>query len=239
MALLKRDYKNAEKYLLKAAPQAPAAWYGLARLYLLDGKFADAKKWAKKIVDSGEGDRGAEQMLEAAEKQELSPELRRTIEPPPLDDRTSADTMRGWRLFNQGRASEAKEIFQAALQANADDGAAQNGMGWCLLVSGESSEAKPYFEKLIQADPNAAGAMNGLARVLMADGDIQGAIKIWEDSLKVSQGATASMHGLADAYCEIGEYSKAAPLLERLLALQPDDARLKAKLARAREMAQK
>jgi tetratricopeptide (TPR) repeat protein len=80
-AFLRGDYKNAEKYLLKAAPQAPAAWWGLAKTYLLQGEFDKAKKWAKKIVDSGDADESAQQMLKAAEAKKLDDELRQTIEP--------------------------------------------------------------------------------------------------------------------------------------------------------------
>ena len=46
--LSERDYAKAEKFLLKAAPNAPAAWYGLSRLYLLTGKFDKAKTWTGK-----------------------------------------------------------------------------------------------------------------------------------------------------------------------------------------------
>ncbi len=62
-------------------PAAPAAWYGLARLYLLEGKFDEAKKWAKKLVDSGQADESARQMLKAAEEKKLDDNLRRMIEP--------------------------------------------------------------------------------------------------------------------------------------------------------------
>jgi Flp pilus assembly protein TadD len=80
--LSQRKYDRAEKWLLKAAPQAPAAWYGLARLYLLEGKFDQAEKWAQKLVDSGQGDESAKQMLQAAKDKQLSDDLRATIEPP-------------------------------------------------------------------------------------------------------------------------------------------------------------
>ena len=76
-------YDEAETWLLKAAPQAPAAWYGLARLYLLEGKFEDAKKWAQKIVDSGQADETAKEMLDAATNKQLSGTLRLTLEPHP------------------------------------------------------------------------------------------------------------------------------------------------------------
>jgi serine/threonine protein kinase len=81
--LLQRKYAKAEKYLLQAAPQAPAAWWGLTRLYLLQGKFDQAEKWAQKVVDSGQADDGARELLQAAKERRLSDSLRRMIEPSP------------------------------------------------------------------------------------------------------------------------------------------------------------
>jgi Flp pilus assembly protein TadD len=80
--LMQRKYDDAEKYLLQASPQAPAAWYGLARMYLLQGKFDQAEKWAQKLVNSGQADEVAKQMLAAAKSKQLSDELRASIEPP-------------------------------------------------------------------------------------------------------------------------------------------------------------
>jgi tetratricopeptide (TPR) repeat protein len=74
-------YDLAETNLLKASPQASAAWYGLARLYLLQGKFEQAEKWARKVVDSGQGDEVARRMLQAAQEQRLSDDLRMILEP--------------------------------------------------------------------------------------------------------------------------------------------------------------
>ena len=80
--LSRREYDKAEPVLLKAAQQkASAAWYGLARVYLLQGKFADAEKWAQMVEDSGQGDEIAKKMLEAAKSQKLSEGLRQTLEP--------------------------------------------------------------------------------------------------------------------------------------------------------------
>lgn len=240
LALLRRNYKDAEKYLLKAAPQASAAWYGLARLYLLEGKFNDAKKWAKKVVDSGEANDLAKEMLEAAEEKKLTPELREQIEPPASASGEGSSASNGWPLFFQGRNAEAKEAFEKALAANPSDRSAQNGLGWCLLNSGQTSEAKPYFEKVIAADPNAAGALNGLANVLAIEGDLDGAVKIWEDLVERFPAPDASApYELADAYLEKGELAKALPLLEKPAQENPSNEQLKAKLARAREKAGK
>jgi Tfp pilus assembly protein PilF len=81
--LSQRNYEAAEKDLLQAAPKESAAWYGLARLFLLEGKFDSAKEWAQKVVDSGQADDTARQMLKAAQEKHVGDELRRMIEPPP------------------------------------------------------------------------------------------------------------------------------------------------------------
>lgn len=81
--LSRREYEKAEAPLLKAAELgASAAWFGLARLYLIQGKFAAAEKWAQKLADSGQGDAIAAKMLEAAKAKALGDGLRATIEPP-------------------------------------------------------------------------------------------------------------------------------------------------------------
>ena len=80
--LAQGNYGEAEKYLLLAAPKAPAAWFGLARLYLLEGKFDQAVEWAQKTVDSGQGDETARQMLQAAREKHLSEGLRLMLQPP-------------------------------------------------------------------------------------------------------------------------------------------------------------
>ena len=79
--LAQKKYGEAETYLLKAGPRVPAAWYGLAQLYLLQGKLDQAEEWARKIVDSGQGDERARALLQAAKDKKLSDELRLMIEP--------------------------------------------------------------------------------------------------------------------------------------------------------------
>ena len=76
--------------MLKAAPRAPAAWYGLARLYLLEGKFDRAEEWASKLVDSGKADESAQQMLKAARAKKIPEGLRLMLEPQPMLTEQSA-----------------------------------------------------------------------------------------------------------------------------------------------------
>jgi tetratricopeptide (TPR) repeat protein len=235
LGLAQRNYKEAEKYLLKAAAQAQAAWYGLAKLYLLTGKYEKAAEWAEKIVNTGQADPDIQKLLAAAKKRDLPADLRRLIEPDP----NSTQVMRGWQLMNQGRSDEAKAVFAALIAKSPKDANALNGMGWCLLNSGKADEAKAYFEKALAADPEAAGAMNGLARAFNADGNIDRAIKIWQQMVEKYPGPHAGTVGLANAYFEKKEFKKAIPLLEQLAKASPNDEEIKQKLAQARAAAAK
>jgi tetratricopeptide (TPR) repeat protein len=109
--LSQRKYDEAEKYLLQAAPQAPAAWFGLARLYLLQGKFAQAEEWAQKVVDSGQGDNIANKMLQAARDKKLSEGLRATLELG-LTPNTSPNASAG-----NAKKSDANDAALPAIQA--------------------------------------------------------------------------------------------------------------------------
>jgi tetratricopeptide (TPR) repeat protein len=111
--LSRRIYGQAETYLLKAAPQAPAAWYGLTRLYLLEGKFDQAESCAQKLVDSGQADDLARQMLTAAQGKHLSEGLRFRIEPPPAANITGSTPA--------GSTSMDSVPMSAAVQSAADN----------------------------------------------------------------------------------------------------------------------
>jgi Flp pilus assembly protein TadD len=133
------DLKRAEKYLLKAAPQASAAAYGLGRLYLLTGKYAAAQKWLRKAQGDQPDDPMLQQMIDAAKAKSLPAELRRQIEPvgkPENSDSASA-TAEGWQHFNQGKLRSAEISFRKALAKDPQDAAALNGLGFCLLSSGK------------------------------------------------------------------------------------------------------
>ncbi len=61
-------------------------------MYLLQGRYADAEKWAQMVEDTGQGDAIAKKMLEAAKARNLSDGLRATIEPPaPVDSKSSPE----------------------------------------------------------------------------------------------------------------------------------------------------
>jgi tetratricopeptide (TPR) repeat protein len=200
---------------------------------LLEAKFEPAEKWAQKVVDSGQADELAKQMLQAAKEKQVSDRLRMQIAPPTAAAPVKEIVSRAWKLMNEGRRVEARKLLETELQKNPSDANAENALGWCLLNGGQPQDAKSHFQKAIQLDANAAGSMNGLARVYKAEGKDDEAVKLWQQMMDKFPGPHAGTYGLADTYLEKHDFAKALPLLEQLARANPDDPELKAKLARA------
>lgn len=232
-----REYDKAEKYLLKAGPKAPAASFGLARLYVLTGKFDKAKVWIKKALHEQPDDESLKQLMAATEKGQLSPELRKQIEPPGKPEGAPAAklAMEGWRNLNAGKARSAERSFREALAKDPDNLSAMNGLGFLLLNSGKTDEAKSYFEKCLEREPDAAGPMNGLARCLKEEGKADEAIALWEKMCKQNAGVNAGTVGLATAYAETKQFDKALPYYEQLVKSQPENEEYKRGLEEAKK----
>lgn len=236
--LSQREYAKAEKFLLKAAPNAPAAWYGLSRLYVLTGKFDKAKTWTEKALAAEPNDELLKKILAAAEQGELSDSLRKQIEPAKVsetDEPAAKLAMEGWKHFNSGKARSAERSFRQALAKDPENLSAMNGLGFLLLNSGKSAEAKSLFENCLEKQPDAAGPMNGLARCLKAEGKVDQAIQLWEKMVKQNPGVNAGTVGLATTFVERKEYDKALPYLEALVQAQPQNAEFKQQLAEVRK----
>lgn len=235
-----REYDKAEKYLLKAGPKAPAAWFGLARLYVLTGKYDKAKVWIKKALHEQPDEESLKQLMAAAEKGQLSPELRKQIEPPGKPDTAPAAklALEGWLNFNTGKARSAERSFREALAKDPDNLSAMNGLGFLLLNSGKTAEAKSYFEKCLEKEPEAAGPMNGLARCLKEEGKVDDAIALWEKMCKQNPGVNAGTVGLATTYAEKKQYDKALPYYEQLVKSQPNNEEYKRGLEEAKKALQ-
>jgi tetratricopeptide (TPR) repeat protein len=230
-----RDYKKAEEPLVKAAELgASAAWYGLTRLYLLQGKFDKAAGWAEKVVTQQPNDETAKKMLAAAKAGKLDADLRKAIEPPDPKAQ-SAEAKRGWMFFNRGDMKRAAAEFEKAVKANPNEANAQNGLGFCLVSQGDAAEARKHFEICLKLEPKHVGAMNGMARCLKAEGKTDEAIAMWEKMLQIAPGPNAGTYGLADTYFEQKDYSKAAKYYEELAKADPKDETVKQRLEEARK----
>jgi tetratricopeptide (TPR) repeat protein len=231
IAYSRKEFARAEQIWLTAT-NAPAAWIGLAKMYLVQGKWDEAQKWAQKAADIDPADEFSQTLLTMARNKKVEEHQRRLIEPVP-DARGGALTAKGWQFFQKLQFNQARAAFEAALKENPNDMAAKSGMGFTLLSLGRPKDAKPHFEAVLKADPNAAGSMNGLARCLKAEGKTKEAIELWEKLDKMTTEPNAGTHGLAWTYLEEKQYEKAIITFERLLEQEPGNPELRKALTQA------
>jgi superkiller protein 3 len=246
--LARRDYDNAEKHLLISGktPDANAAWFGLARVYLLRGQWDKAAEYAQKLVDVGQEE--AKPLLDAAKAKQISPALRRQITPPVASAKKAAATksdapavgdasvQKGWMQLNKGQASQAIATFKALVEKDPNDTNALNGLGWAYLRTPDGAEtAKAAFQAAIKAAPDsAAGAYNGLAVLLKNEGKVDEAITLWQKLTEISPGASAGTYGLATTYLERNQPDKALPLIQQLVDSEPTNREFKQLMAKAK-----
>ncbi len=223
---IQSDFAKAEQHWLASAkdPEASASWTGLAKMYLLQGKWDEAKTYASKLVDAGES--SAKPWLEAAVAQQLSDDLKKEISPPPPPTAAGAELAKGWQLFHQARVADAVAVFRVAVSKDPKNANALNGLGWALMrTPGAAAEAQATFEKALAIDANHGGAMNGLAIMLKRAGKTDEAIELWRKlDATNADGTNAGSFALAKAYMEAKQYDKALPFFERLAKTMPDDA---------------
>lgn len=220
IAFSHHDFAAAEKDWLAAAKDAPAASASLARLYLLQGKFDRAAKYAQMAADSPGADASIKELLAAAKAHKLDPQLKAQLEPPVAE---SDDVARGWAQLNQGNLNQGAAIFRKVIDRDPNNAAALNGLGFALLNLDKPAEARLQFEKCLKQDPNAAGAINGLAQCLKSEGKVDEAIAEWQKMVNTPPTPNAATVGLATTYFERKEFDKARPLLEQLAEADPSN----------------
>jgi DNA-binding response OmpR family regulator len=152
---------------------------------------------------------------------------------------------RGWRFAQDARDAYGAEDYiekpfrfddvlrriEAVLEATAsrpraDAAAAQPHLqqGKELLAAGRLPEAQAAFEAAVAADPWSAEAHAQLARTLRAAGDAFGAMTAFERASELRPGHLGVLRALSALYEEKGFRRKAAEVLERSLAVAPDEA---------------
>jgi serine/threonine protein kinase/Flp pilus assembly protein TadD len=212
ICLAERKYRQAEDYLLTAAPGASAAWYGLARLYLIEGKFDKAEKWAQKIVDSGQAGEEVKQMLRAAKDKHVSDALRQVLDPPQNINAASL-AQQGWALWQKGEMSQAVTKFEQALKLDPKNANSWNGLGWANFNSGKEAEAEKAFKRAVELSPNHPAARNGLGQILLFRRKYDEAEAQF---LKAGPMAPAAWYGLAKLYLLQGKYDKAEKWAQKI-----------------------
>jgi tetratricopeptide (TPR) repeat protein len=234
------DFDKAEGYWLKAVPGSTAAESGLCKIYLLQGKWDDAAKYDRQLINSGDlhGDdlALANAMLKAAQDRDLPEDLRSQIVPA-AGQPQSVPAMKGWAAWSRNDIAEARTYFEQALAANPQEDSALNGMGWVLLRMGHTNEAEAKFEADLKINPANGGAMNGLAQCDRRQGKLDDAIALWQRMVGKFPGVNAGTYGLASAYMSKHEYAQAVQLYQQIVDANPNDQEALASLNEAKRKA--
>jgi tetratricopeptide (TPR) repeat protein len=198
----------------------------LARLYLLQGKFAQAEARLASVLRGPQPpeDDLLYQMARAARSRRLDPTLRSLLEPEPTGRSAWADL--GWRLYNEKRYAEAAAAFDEAISKVPSDVNALGGMGRALLDMGRPEEARVYFERALWLDDDHVLSLDGFALSLKNEGNVQEAIRVWQEMSARYPGVNIGTPGLAWTYYEIQDYGQAAVQFARLIRRHPYDSRL-------------
>ncbi len=198
----------------------------LARLYLLQGKFAQAET---RLVSVLSGPQPPEddllyQMARAARSRRLDSALRSLLEPEPTGRSSWADL--GWRLYNEKRYAEATAAFDKSIAKVPSDVNALGGMGRTLLDMGRPAEARVYFERALLLDDDHVLSLDGRALSLKNEGRVDEAITVWQGMSARYPGVNIGTPGLAWTYYEIQDYGQAAVQFARLIRRHPYDSQL-------------
>lgn len=196
----------------------------LAKLYLLQGRFDEAKRLLTPLQRAAPEDEELRSLTAAAGSRSLEPGLRARLKVPPAS--RSRWTALGWRLHTAMRYEEGISAFERALAEAPGDTAALNGMGHTLLELRRAREARTYFDRSLRVAPDNAVALSGLGGSYKAEGRVDEAIEVWETMCRLYPGPHRGKKGLAWIYYERGDYRRAAKYLAELVERYPDDPKI-------------
>jgi Flp pilus assembly protein TadD len=212
--LRRQDPRKAEQAWLRGGADQQ-----LARLYLLQGKFAQADSLLARLLASGHGDDLVNRMARAARARHLDADFRSFLEPELAG--LSAWAESGWRLYHEKRYAEAESSFQRALAGAPHDVNALSGMGSVLLKLGRPVEGRSYFEQALSLRGDHIRSLNGQASCLRSEGKVAEAIAVWRKVAALYPGVSDASKGLAFTYLNLQDYRRAAFYLVPLAQKYP------------------
>ena len=140
------------------------------------------------------------------------------------DPVTPADfTRRGVASFRGEDFASALTQFEAAVDARPDDPNALDMLGQTLVRLNRAPEAIPRLESAVRLAPSKWSYRFNLARARGLSGDWAGAVEDYRAADRLFRDDHATLFNLALALRKAGRTAEAAPILERVIALAPED----------------
>ncbi len=111
------------------------------------------------------------------------PEARDTA--PNIANEVSRLNKDGLELYKTKKLSEAKDLFQRAINIQPENAVANNNLGLIYMEEGRGKEAEIRYRVALKANPNYPQALNNLALLYSKEGSYEEAIRLYKNALKI------------------------------------------------------
>src|SRR5262249_51277601 len=139
--------------------------------------------------------------------------------------------------YSASRYADAAAELSKVVDLRPDDGGAFQQLGAAYHALGDKTRARSAYERANAINPN-AGAYSGLGTLDYGDGRFQDAVDDYQSSIKLRPNNALTHRNLGDTYLKLGrasqaraEYAEARRLIEQSLAVNPNDAGARGRLA--------
>jgi tetratricopeptide (TPR) repeat protein len=136
----------------------------------------------------------------------------------------------GQALAESGRAREAQQVLERALNTSPGSAVVRHALGWALHKAQRAADAVPHLEAAVSMEPLSDWYVD-LAKALADAGRIEAATKAFDRALTRDGKNVNALRTYGQWSVSRGEFNRAARLFERALHQMPGDATLPMYLA--------
>ena len=252
VALAKRDYAEAARYLenaLTMRPEATRLHYPLALAYRGLGNREKAEEHLRLrgevelppddpllgeltalLQNAAAFEARGSQALGARQWPEAAANLKKAVELAPGNAFTRLNL--GTALYMQGDADAALEQYREAVRLSPTLARAHFAIGVLMESRGQDGEAIKSFEAAIDGDPGYTEPRFSLANVLRRTGRVQESLSQYAEVLRLDPAVSQASFGYAMGLVRLGRYQEARARLESATKTFPDQPGLPHALAR-------
>jgi len=140
-----------------------------------------------------------------------------------LTDPENAVVLRalGQYQVDAGRAEEAVQQVEAALEASPEVPAFHDALGRVLVHAGRPADARRAFERALELDPEHAPALEGLARIAQAEGELARARELLDRAADTDAENAEYVYAAAQLALASGDAAGAEERLRETLQREP------------------
>lgn len=125
--------------------------------------------------------------------------------------------------FRQGKAAEAIENYEEALEMQPDLFPARNNLGNVMMSLGRFEDAMSHYRQALELKPDFALGHYNMGNILELQGRLEGALASYQEALRHKPGHVKAAAGQASVLEKLGRYQEAIDVLEPLLEQGGDE----------------